>query len=73
MVMKKSGSGSQTKSLVEQVTKAPCSIELSVDAKGVYRWTIKLYCEVEELVSAVKRLKVVDGNLREEFHDAGEE
>lgn len=46
------------------------SIELSKDAKDVYRWSIKVYFEDGHEQEAVARLSAIDRDLRSKFTSA---
>lgn len=52
------------------------SIEVAVDAKGIYRWTIKIYFEgalPTARLAVVEEIKEVDDRLRVVFPRAGQE
>lgn len=53
-------------SRVEQVSVAPNSVEFSRDAKGVSRWTIKVYCETTDLDRTVNEVLRLDARLTQE-------
>lgn len=51
---------------VVHVSKAPCSLEFSRNAKGVATWGIKLYGERTEMDQIVDQVLALDERLREE-------
>jgi hypothetical protein len=51
----------------ELIREYPHSIELSKDAKDVYRWTIKLRFNDGDQDSVHERLVAIDARLREDF------
>lgn len=58
--------------VVEHVTKAPCSIDFSRDAKGQPRWAIKLYGERDEMKTmVVDEILAIDKKLRERSQASG--
>jgi len=48
---------------VTQVMAAPCSLELSRDAKGQPRWSIKLYGEREDMDAVLDQVMELDQKL----------
>ena len=50
---------------VEQVTVAPSSIELTRDAKGQARWSIKLYKESTDMEDGVMEILRIDKLMRQ--------
>ena len=53
--------------VVEIAQEARSSIELSRDAKSVYRWNIKAYGESDEFDLLIERIKEADETLRQWF------
>lgn len=55
---------------IEAVNDSQSSIELSRDAKGIYRWTVKLYFNAADskiTAAAQRRLFEIDDWLRSEY------
>lgn len=52
--------------VVEHVTKAPCSLEFSRDAKGQARWSLKVYGERDDMEDVIGEVLDHDKRLREE-------
>lgn len=50
---------------VEYKSLAPCSIDLSRDAKGQAKWAIKLYGERDEMWTLIAEVLELDRQLRE--------
>jgi hypothetical protein len=61
----------QEENIVESERLVKDSIELSKDAKDVYRWSIKVYFEDGHEEEAVARLSAIDRDLRSKFTFAG--
>ena len=57
--------GTAKREQVEHVSKSPCSIELSRDAKGQARWTIKLYGEADEMDEVLGEVVRLDRDLKD--------
>lgn len=51
---------------VIHVNDAPCSVELSRDAKGQARWAIKLYGNRDDMDNVVDQVLSLDGRLKAE-------
>lgn len=50
---------------------APCSIELSRDAKGQPRWAIKVYGERDDMDEVLDEVIGLDSRLQKETRDNG--
>lgn len=66
---------SQDQNVVEHVSKSPCSVDLTRDAKGQLKWSIKLYGEVDDMENVVAKALALDASIRsqEEARNGGEE
>lgn len=60
-------------SFIERESDKRSSIELSLNAKGGYQWSIKLYLDEEnEITPTLERIKNIDASLRQRFGEGGQ-
>jgi hypothetical protein len=67
LALEGAGEKAEQVSEVTHVSEAPCSIEVSRDAKGVARWSIKLYGDRGEMSDVLDHVLYLDGKLRREL------
>ena len=66
------GTSSPTGGFVETTVEDVHSIEITRDAKGEYKWTVKMYAkDIQQLKERVESFKEIDADLRGKYLKVG--